>query len=211
LSESSAPWRARSSTALVSRSGTTPLASGFCSHCQPPASPALAQPFAMSLVAGRDRPRGVGLPELMQPVRADGLHVGYGPGDARQPRRGESNSVFPASLSRNAAVETSPASLTWAASGEAAKVPSRRSWLTMRPRGSRRRCPSGQGGRDARVAQMQSAVAQSYGGSPNFRRIAAMSAHVGRPDSLPRYWILCAAAARANRRCSSQDWSGLDK
>jgi hypothetical protein len=48
------------------------------------------------------------------------------------------------------------------------------------------------------------AVAQGYGGSPNVRRTASMSAHVGRPDSLPRYWILYAAAARANRRCSSQ-------
>jgi len=47
-------------------------------------------------------------------------------------------------------------------------------------------------------------VLNGYGGSPNLRRIASISASVGNPASLPRCWILCTAAARANRKCSSQ-------
>jgi hypothetical protein len=42
----------------------------------------------------------------------------------------------------------------------------------------------GKAGETARLAQV------GYSISPKFRRIASISAHVGRPDSLPRYWIL---------------------
>jgi hypothetical protein len=65
-------------------------------------------------------------------------------------------------------------------------------------------------GRDAR-ARAEGFISHRYGGSPNLRRTASTSPSVGSPASFPRYWILCAAAARANRRCLSQAQSGLDK
>jgi len=49
----------------------------------------------------------------------------------------------------------------------------------------------------------------SHDGIPNSCLTAAISASVGKPASLPRCWILYAAAARAKRKCCSQLFVGL--